>query len=243
MEKLLTIKETASLLNVSEMSLRRWTNAGKLKCYRVGGKKERRFAKKDIKNFLQGNHGDIPLGIGDLKVNDSAHIAHLYHKVEESLSEGIAYLGKGLSRAESILVISTRTRLPKILAGLENLGFPVSKLLDDGVITTGNGWRDRTEHIHFMTKAISRNNYPNGFRLLGDMTWAVEKGWSVGDITDLENHTNHALVNNNKLFLCQYDLALVGADAAMMALDTHRLTVYHGELKESPYFVEPISHS
>ena len=94
-----------------------------------------------------------------------------------------------------------------------------------------------------MTKAISSINHPNGFRLLGDMTWAVEKGWSVGDITALENHTNHALVNNNKLFLCQYDLALFGADAAMMALDTHRLTAYRGELKESPYFVESISYS
>ena len=243
MEKLLTIKETASLLNVSEMSLRRWTNAGKLKCYRLGGKNERRFNKQDIMNFLQGGQDIIPLGIYNLKVNDSAHIVHFYNKVEESLREGISYLSKGLSLGESIFVVSTGTRLPKILTGLENLGFPVSKLLDDGVITTGNGWRDRTEHLQFMTKAISTGNYPNGFRLLGDMTWALEKGWSVGDITALENHTNHALVNNNKLFLCQYDLALFGADAAMMALDTHRLTAYRGELKESPYFVEPISHS
>lgn len=242
-EKLLTIKEAASFLNVSEMSLRRWTNAGKLKCYRVGGKKERRFARQDIDSFLQGGQGHIPLGIGDLVVNDSAHIAHLYHRVEESLPEGLAYLGKGLSLGESILVISTRTRLAKILAGLADLGFPVAKLLDDGVITTDTGRRDRTEQLQFMTRVIASGNYPNGFRLLGDMTWAVEKAWSVSDINALENHTNHALLGRKNLFLCQYDLTLFGADAAMMALATHRHTAYRGELKESPYFVAPSSHS
>ena len=39
MERLLDIKDAAEFLNVSEMTIRRWTNSGKLKCYRVGGKR------------------------------------------------------------------------------------------------------------------------------------------------------------------------------------------------------------
>ena len=75
------------------------------------------------------------------------------------------------------------------------------------------------------------------FRLLCDMIWAVEKGWSLDEINRLETETNELLTGNNKLFLCQYDLAHFGADGAMMAFDTHCLTVYRGEVKHSPYFI------
>jgi excisionase family DNA binding protein len=43
MEKLLNVKQAAELLNVSEMTVRRWTNAGLLACFRIGKKRERRF--------------------------------------------------------------------------------------------------------------------------------------------------------------------------------------------------------
>ena len=74
MENLLTVRETAGFLNVSEMSIRRWTNSGKLKCYRVGGKKERRFTRQGLENFLQLNERSVPLGIGTASVKDSSHI-------------------------------------------------------------------------------------------------------------------------------------------------------------------------
>ena len=40
-EQLLNMKQAARMLNVSAVSLRRWTNAGKLACLRVGPKRER----------------------------------------------------------------------------------------------------------------------------------------------------------------------------------------------------------
>jgi len=39
----LNIEQAARLLNVSETSLRRWTNSGRLACLRVGRRRERRF--------------------------------------------------------------------------------------------------------------------------------------------------------------------------------------------------------
>jgi len=36
--KFLTTAEAAKFLKVSEASIRRWSNDGKLKCYRIGGK-------------------------------------------------------------------------------------------------------------------------------------------------------------------------------------------------------------
>ena len=54
--ELLNIKEAAAFLKVSEASLRRWTNAGKLACMRLGAKRERRF----------GSFGETRLGQGEV---------------------------------------------------------------------------------------------------------------------------------------------------------------------------------
>ena len=52
-QRFLTIAEAAEFLQVSETSLRRWTNSGKLRCFRVGGRSERRFLKEDLLAFMR----------------------------------------------------------------------------------------------------------------------------------------------------------------------------------------------
>jgi len=52
-QRFLTITEASEFLQVSETSLRRWTNSGKLRCFRVGGRSERRFLKEDLLAFMQ----------------------------------------------------------------------------------------------------------------------------------------------------------------------------------------------
>src|SRR2546429_9226841 len=51
-QRFLTIAEAAEFLHVSETSLRRWTNSGKLRCFRVGGRGERRFLVEDLLEFV-----------------------------------------------------------------------------------------------------------------------------------------------------------------------------------------------
>lgn len=52
-EDLLDIRQAARFLNVSETSLRRWTNSGRLACLRVGLKRERRFRRAHLLAFLE----------------------------------------------------------------------------------------------------------------------------------------------------------------------------------------------
>jgi transcriptional repressor of dcmA and dcmR len=237
MDNLLTIKQAAAFLNVSEMSLRRWTNTGKLKCYRVGGKNERRFTRQDLENVLRTSEERVPLGINGAMVEDCSHIVHFYKDADESVAEGIKYLGCGLSRGESILIVSTDTRSAQLLSGLNDLGLQVDRLKNDGLLVTDNGRSHFNEQLQFLTSTMGNFPVSNGFRLLGDMVWAVEKGWSLDEITRLEAEATHALTGKNKLILCQYDLACFGADGAMMAFDAHNMTIYRGEVKQSPYFI------
>jgi len=53
---MLTISEVAHLLNVHINTVRRWSNQGTLKSYRIGSRGDRRFRQEDIDSFLlQGN--------------------------------------------------------------------------------------------------------------------------------------------------------------------------------------------
>jgi len=51
---LLTARQAARLLNVHVNTVRRWSDRGLLKAYRIGPRGDRRFSKEDIQVFLDG---------------------------------------------------------------------------------------------------------------------------------------------------------------------------------------------
>jgi len=55
LNRMLTITEAADLMGVSCSSLRRYANEGKIKVYRIGSGKHRRFRKKDVLEYLERN--------------------------------------------------------------------------------------------------------------------------------------------------------------------------------------------
>lgn len=57
LNRMLSITEAAELLGVSCTSLRRYANEGKIRVYRIGPGKHRRFRKKDVLEYLEKNSG------------------------------------------------------------------------------------------------------------------------------------------------------------------------------------------
>ena len=51
-DPMLTTSEVARLLNVHINTVRRWSNQGVLKTYRIGARGDRRFRREDIASFL-----------------------------------------------------------------------------------------------------------------------------------------------------------------------------------------------
>lgn len=49
---MLTTSEVAHLLNVHINTVRRWSNQGVLKAYRIGSRGDRRFRQEDVDSFL-----------------------------------------------------------------------------------------------------------------------------------------------------------------------------------------------
>ncbi|MDD4985940.1 MAG: helix-turn-helix domain-containing protein [Dehalococcoidales bacterium] len=54
---MLTTSDVARLLNVHINTVRRWSNQGIIKTYRIGSRGDRRFDRKDIEQFLRRNTG------------------------------------------------------------------------------------------------------------------------------------------------------------------------------------------
>lgn len=61
-EPLWTIDDVAAYLRVSRATVRRWTNAGLLPCYRLGGNRERRFAPEAVLAFVARQTQDLAAG-------------------------------------------------------------------------------------------------------------------------------------------------------------------------------------
>ena len=53
--KMLTPTEVARLLHIHINTVRRWSDQGILRVYRIGPRGDRRFQKEDIAYFLQNN--------------------------------------------------------------------------------------------------------------------------------------------------------------------------------------------
>jgi excisionase family DNA binding protein len=51
-DPMLTVSDVARLLNIHINTVRRWSNQGVLKAYRVGSRGDRRFRRDDIARFL-----------------------------------------------------------------------------------------------------------------------------------------------------------------------------------------------
>jgi excisionase family DNA binding protein len=60
MSDMLTIREVARLFHVHPNTLRRWSNNGRIRAYRITPRGDRRFKREEIAHFLDelNGHGD-----------------------------------------------------------------------------------------------------------------------------------------------------------------------------------------
>jgi excisionase family DNA binding protein len=106
--ELLDIAHAAVLLNVSEASLRRWTNRGLLPCLRIGGRRERRFRPADLMAFLEGDSSAIP----------ASHRCVFYTSDLGRTRRAAGLLGDGLDAGSVCIFIAQSRVRERVLARL-----------------------------------------------------------------------------------------------------------------------------
>jgi excisionase family DNA binding protein len=109
-EDLLDIKQAARFLNVSEASLRRWTNSGRLACLRVGRRRERRFRREDLLMFAE----EQPVAAAARSTfpsTEGSHVCGLYDSDLSRVGLAAAFLADALRpHSANYLAVEPDTR-------------------------------------------------------------------------------------------------------------------------------------
>lgn len=235
-DELLDIGQAAQFLQVSETSLRRWTNAGHLSCLRVGLRRERRFRRGALLEFMEQQPGSRteatettdahPRGnavIGGVHTPHGTHLCGIYGSDRARTRLTVGFLTGGL-RAGSKSFIVTK---PGVRRGLlENLKQERPSLksdMDAGRLTVANYAKSPDAQIAYFHDEFDRAlaSGVRSLRVVGDMT-GIASRMSPDAIADLESAYSELIAAKYPVVsLCQYDVRIFSSSQIVTALRGH----------------------
>ncbi|MCG8357294.1 MAG: MEDS domain-containing protein [Kiloniellales bacterium] len=233
---LLNIKEAAALLKVSEASLRRWTNAGRLACLRLGAKRERRFRRADLMAFLEEREGAAApsaaarpseVVLEGIAIEYGNHICTLYENDLGRLKWSVPFLADGLRHGEGCFLIATEAVRDEILSHIGEAYDGLPQALDRGQLVLSDGIADGEAMCRFVEHSLvmATRSGLRSFRLLGDMTWCLHQGMNYDELIAYEVRYNYAVARQFPLVsVCQYDVRDFSGRAVLNALKCHEDT-------------------
>lgn len=236
-DNLLNIKQAASLLQVSEVSLRRWTNAGKLPCLRVGARRERRFRRSDLLAYLEqqgaasgatGARGRISrIQLEGISIEHGSHLCSLYQNDLGRLKLSVPFLAGGLRAGDMCFLVAAGDAQRDILHHLGQSFDGLGWAIESGRLVVSDGMADGDELYAFFERSfiMASRAGDRSLRVLGDMAWAVQKGMALDELMAFEARYNRTLAHRFPLVsLCQYDARAFSGVAVHEALICHEDT-------------------
>ena len=244
-QRFLTITEAAKFLQVSETSLRRWTNNGTLRCFRVGGRNERRFLKEDLLAFLQKTdlqldkqkpvsrtYSDALGEIYSYNFSVERHICLFFKSHEEQWQMIDPYIFEHLRAGVPVLYIQDSTPPERLKELLAEEGFPVDVLISNGLfkvippeesyLLTGRFDVQRT--LAFIESNILGAIAAGHDRILltGEMTWSLPDKPGAESMMQYEALLNPMVDKYPGVtIVCQYDLKCFDGPSVLEVLLTH----------------------
>ena len=218
-EPLLDIKQAAQFLQVSETSLRRWTNTGRLTCLRMGGKRERRFRLSDLMAFMENQPADVAS-----QLVPGTHLCGFYSTNEGRAKLAAAFLAAGIVPGAVSYLVADRAVRREVLAQLG---------MDKGVAQRDTAARRLVLCDHAATGLAQMKNFEERFvaataggarslRLVGDV-WGLARKITPDDLVEFEQAYDQASRRLPLISLCLYDVR------RFSSLDTLRALRGHGD--------------
>jgi transcriptional repressor of dcmA and dcmR len=224
-QELLDIKQAARLLNVSETSLRRWTNAGRLPCLRVGGRRERRFRRKDLLAFAE----EQPLGQVALPRLPQAHLCGLYASDLSRLNLAVAFLAEGLQAGTVGYLWATPDVRNQILAHLERRrpSLPADVHAGRLVLTEyANSAPVQLDYWETSFAAATRAG-ARSLRVVGDVSGGLGKHLAPHEVAEYERGYDRVSERYPVETLCLYDVRRSSGIDVLDVLKVHRDVFRH----------------
>ena len=234
-QRFLTIGEAAQFLNVSEVSLRRWTNSGKLRCFRVGGRSERRFLIDDLLAFMSSTAGEPELQSAEVAAFAEPHERHIslfFRNQDEQWQMMRPYLLEHLTTGALVIYLHHSTSSERLMELLHTEGLPLDDLIARGLLRVLppelsyllTGRFDAQRMLSFIESAILAALEVGHTRILltGEMTWSLSGTPGSEQMMSYEEELN-PLVDKypGVTIICQYDLRRFNGVSILDALLTH----------------------
>jgi excisionase family DNA binding protein len=172
-EVLFTTNDVASILRVDKSTIKRWTDEGKLKCFRTPGG-HRKFRSEDVYEFMSANHYDNQsLQALPQMMSDEMIIRSIVNKKEFNVLHSVCFSAAIKGKKEEIIVLFTEV----LSAGLplssifDNIVRPTTKKLDHLVSLEKLSVSEFHLAMNVLTSAIVRMNetakkYPHNHKTI-----------------------------------------------------------------------------
>lgn len=238
-EEFLDIKQAARLLKVSEISLRRWTNSGRVACVRVGRRRERRFRRADLLAFLEEQPATGGLGparphraedgqmvIAGIPLTHGSHLCALYSSDSDRVRQAVDFLADGLRPGNVCYLVAEPEARDPILARFEERHPSLQGEIDAGRLVLSEYaptvdaqlgyWEDQ---FVAATRAGARS-----LRVVGNVTGGgLANGGTVDGAVAYEEGYDRRLARRFPVVtLCQYDVRRLAGPEVLKVLKCHK---------------------
>jgi excisionase family DNA binding protein len=238
--ELLDISEAAQFLNVSEASLRRWTNADALPCLRIGRRRERRFRRGDLVAFMERSDarqssstgkGSVAAANGlshdPVTVARGDHLCGIYENESGLISLTVPFLLDGLRKRSFCILIASKSTQTTILTNLRGSDPTIASDIEKGRIrlceyekSARAEWKAIDEQL---TGAQAAGD--SSFRIVGDVT-GIRASVSPEELIEYEMGFDDRIVARFQVaVLCLYDARVFSGLELLNALKVHRDTL------------------
>jgi hypothetical protein len=231
----LSTEAAARFLEVSQASVRRWSDSGLLPVKRVGRRRARRFAEKDLERFREvgrtttrgvGRGEDVEaFAVGQVMLHLHDHVLTFYDSDEGRLRLGVPFIRSGLLAGEiCFLVCSDDVREFYVEALRSDGGVDIDAAIASGTFVSrpyiGRTAEEAVANWEMlMWSALNRN--ASVIRVVGDMAHHDPGFDSTQGMLAFEMAYNSLARRFPCVSMCQYDVRNVDGPTIMGAIKSH----------------------
>ena len=230
---MLSTRQAAERLGVSEASVRRWSDSGHLPVQRVGKRRERRFRARDVDAAVRRRPATSPppkLGaphfvLAGQVMSVPLHIPAFYDSDAGRLRLTAPFLAEGIKAAQPCFLLAQGEELNSYLVALDSdPAIDVDEALASGVLTVvGAPGKTAAQALDFWEGKLweAMDGHAALMRAVGEMASEREGFESEQEMLAYEAAFNMTARRFPCAVICQYDVRKFSGRAILAALRAH----------------------
>jgi excisionase family DNA binding protein len=230
---LLSTRQAAERLGVSEASVRRWSDRGEIPVQRIGKRRERRFKPEHVEGFALHGQPALPAArqdrpqvlIGGQPVPTSTHLATFYESDAARLRLTGPFLAEGLRAGQPCILLAEGEELDSYMVVLRGMpGVDLDRAVASGQLTIAGAPGATVEAaLAFWEEKLwaAVDSHAPVVRAVAEMVSERNNFESEQEMLDYEAALNITLKRFPSVLLCQYDVRKFSGQAMFTALRAH----------------------